>query len=157
MTTRLIVDDNRSRRYLRSGKDGGWHARTAAHAIALLEHFTFDEVWMDHDLADGVDIWPLVYHLAEREVHGDPWQGCIYIHSRNPSGVPDMLRVLHRRGYHAERASLAEFERAAFDQVPETAMDEIERARKAAPALTALLTSPDSEQEAPTPDTGPSL
>jgi hypothetical protein len=122
MTSRLIVDDNRSRRYLRTMSDGGWHARTAAHAIALLDNFHFDELHLDHDLQDFIDIWPLIDVLCERANDGHPWHGRIYVHSQNPSGVPRMLQALRRWNYNVTRvSSLAEYERAAFDTPPEEA------------------------------------
>lgn len=123
MTSRLIVDDNRSRRHLRSGQDTGWHARTAAHAIELIENgHIFQELHLDHDLADQIDIWPLIDYLAERAHDGNPWVGKIFVHSQNPSGVPRMIQALERWNYDVTRvAGLEQYTIADFDSAPELA------------------------------------
>jgi hypothetical protein len=123
MTARLVLDDNRSHPYLRSGADGGWHARTAAQALALLDVGAgYDEIWLDHDLADGIDVWPFVDHLCLMAHEGRPYPAAITVHSQNPTGADNIVRALNRQGYRARRVGLWPLRVADFDLAPELAV-----------------------------------
>ena len=124
MTARLIVDDNRSHPYLRSGRDGGWHARTAAQAIALLDGpFRYSSIALDHDLADSIDIWPLVDYLCLLAHEGRPYPATITVHSQNPIGADNIVRALARWGYDVRRTTLGPLRIADFDTAPEATVE----------------------------------
>lgn len=122
MTARLIVDDNRSHPYLRCGRDGGWHARTSAQAIALLDSgFVFSSIALDHDLSDSIDIWPLVDHLCLLAHEGRPYPAVITVHSQNPIGADNIVRALARWDYDVRRVPLGPLRMADFADAPELA------------------------------------
>lgn len=87
----LVIDD------LRCFPFDAKYARNAVDGLALLASRAWDEVWLDHDLGDGVDIGPVVDLLCERAVWGDPMPvGRIVVHSANPPASEQMVRVLAR-------------------------------------------------------------
>lgn len=97
----LVVDD------LRSFPFAAVYARDASGAVGLLKTGPWDQVWLDHDLGDGIDIGPVIDLLCERAVWDDPVQvGQIVVHTSNPGQGDMMVRVL-RRFYDVVRVNAA--------------------------------------------------
>jgi hypothetical protein len=87
----LVIDD------LRTFTFPAVYARTAGEGLALLEERPWREVWLDHDLAHGADIKPVVRMLEERAALGHPLEvGLIYVHTSDPVQGEAMVASLGR-------------------------------------------------------------
>ena len=90
MRSVLVIDD------VRRFRVDCVHARTVAQAISLLED-PWDEVWFDHDLAEGETVRPAVLWIEHQIADGmKPEIGRVLIHSSNPSGANWIYEVLSR-------------------------------------------------------------
>ena len=90
MRSVLVIDD------VRRFRVDCVHARTVAQAISLLED-PWDEVWFDHDLAEGETVRPAVVWIEQQIADGTkPEIGRVLIHSSNPSGARWIYDVLSR-------------------------------------------------------------
>ena len=94
----LVIDD------LRTFAFPAVYARTADEGLARLQERSWREVWLDHDLGQGVDIQPVVRLLEERAFNGAPMEvGLIYVHTSNPTAGDAMVAGLSR-WYRVRRA-----------------------------------------------------
>jgi|SRR5215211_614547 len=77
----LVIDDVRTFRF------DAAYARDVQAAISLLSD-GFDEVWFDHDLANGESVRPVVEWILEQIRLGTPpAMGMVIVHSSSPSGA----------------------------------------------------------------------
>ncbi len=94
----LVIDDMRTFAF------PAVYARTAGEGLARLQERAWREVWLDHDLGQGVDIKPVVRLLEERAFDGTPLEvGLIYVHTSNPTAGDAMMAGLGR-WYKVRRA-----------------------------------------------------
>ena len=92
MTTRLIIDDERS-------LVGAAHARSSAEAIACFAAAVSPggEVWFDHDLGGSDTAMRVVDWLEEQAAAGVPLPlNRAVVHSANPVGAQRLQRALEK-------------------------------------------------------------
>jgi hypothetical protein len=87
----LVLDD------LRTFAFPARYARTVATARRALAQGVFDELWLDHDLGPGQDVWQLVSWLEQRAAAGQPLVLTqVVIHSDNAPGAARLVSALER-------------------------------------------------------------
>lgn len=90
----LVVEDDLRRRNFYLSKHrlpDAYVCHDPAEAIALIERVKPSWVFLDHDLAPGVDSTPIAEHLAARNFAGE-----IVITSQNPFGIERLKMILPR-------------------------------------------------------------
>lgn len=102
----LVIDDDRTfdpaRLDIRDG-DVLIHARTAREGLRRLTERSYDELWLDHDLADGQDIDPVLAYLEREIAEGRKVEfDRVVVHSGNPEGARKIRAALERH-YRVER------------------------------------------------------
>jgi hypothetical protein len=99
----VLVDDVRSFRDGRACRI----ARSAEAALQLLAEMRdcpIDELWLDYDLGGDTTVLPVVQHLVDAALAGQPIRvGRVRVHSSNSSGAHQIVALLRRAGYPVER------------------------------------------------------
>ena len=113
----LILDDDENRHRAFIGALRGhslthaWTSQEANHHLHDPAHDGFDVVFLDHDLGEfGEHSAGTGLHVAH-EVAGlseDRRPTLTVVHSHNPDGAAEMMRVLYRAGLNAQREPFCE-------------------------------------------------
>jgi hypothetical protein len=106
----LVIDDAISRRHWFISKHRlGSHlthlAHTPEYAIELIKNYPLDWIWLDYDLAVGIDTAPVAWFLLN-----SGYSARITIHSQNEFGVEVLRTLLMRSKAKIDVARYGEFE-----------------------------------------------
>lgn len=90
----VVIDDRRTF----SNRESVTYAKNAREGLRVLaQKARIDELWLDHDLGDGVDIRPILRLLCEAAESGRPLDiGTIYVHTANVVRGDAMVDTLSR-------------------------------------------------------------
>ena len=103
MTT-VLIDDARSFRDERLCLVAR-SSRAGVRLLADLHGTRIDALWLDHDLASGDTIWPVIRLLGTAATDGHPYDiGVIHLHASHHRHAHEMAEALHGAGYVTERS-----------------------------------------------------
>lgn len=100
----VLIDDVRSFRDERPCR----LARTSAAGVQLLLSLRathIDHLWLDHDLGQGDDIWPVVHLLEDAHLAGEPFSiGLVHVQATRPGPAHRIEVSMRRAGYATDRS-----------------------------------------------------
>lgn len=104
-TLTLLIDD------VRRFKDGRVCriARTSTEGVGLLlehRHVRIDDLWLDFDLLNGDNVWPVVRLLEDEALAGRPFDiGVIHVQAASAGRAHEMTISLQRAGGYVVQRS----------------------------------------------------